>query len=178
MIKAQFWSFDVIFAIIIFSFALTIIGLAWFSLNNQLSLAYGGASFIAQLQAHSLAQNLLSVGSPVNWQSVVNTTNTMTWTSVGIGLGNSSSGGQLSTKKLYTLMAMANYNYQATKQELGVGYDYFITITGKQFNITMGRNPLTNNAVSIYVDKRSAFIGSSPVVIEAIVWTNTTLGIG
>ena len=163
---------------IIFGVALTIIGLAWFNLNTQLSIAYSGGSILAQLQAQALAQNLLSQGSPANWEALVNTGNDLTWSGIGIGLGNSTSGGTLSQKKLYAFTAMAQTNYQATKQELGVGYDYFIIIEGGNINITIGRNPDVFNAVSVYVDKRSAFLGATPVVIQAEVWTNTTLGVG
>ena len=38
--KMQFWSFDVIFAIVIFSVAITILAFTWYDINNQLSLAY------------------------------------------------------------------------------------------------------------------------------------------
>ena len=176
--KAQFWSFDVIFAIIIFSISLTIIGFAWYNLNSQLSLSYGSASVIEQLQAHSLAQNLLSPGSPSGWQSFVNTTNSLTWAGVSVGLANSTLSTALSPSKIYTLMSMANTNYQATKQELGVGYDYYIVITSKGYNITIGRNPSKNGALATFVDRRNAFVGTSPAVVEVIVWTNSTLGIG
>lgn len=176
-LKAQFWSFDVIFAIIIFSVAITILGFTWYNISNQLSLAYGSGSAVAQLQAHALSQNLLSPGSPANWQNVVNTTNTLTWSNVSVGLGTVASQSNISISKIYTLMSMANINYQATKQELGVGFDYYIVITGSSINITIGKNPSTNGALSVYVEKRSAFVSGTPVVISSIVWTNTGLAV-
>ncbi len=175
--KAQFWSFDVIFAMVIFILALTILGFTWYGVNNQLALGYSGGSIVAQLQAHSLAQNLLAPGQPSNWQSIVNVTNTLTWTNVSTGLGTSYSGSNLSASKLYALMAMASQNYQATKYELGVSYEYYIDIYGGNINVTMGRNPAAYGALSTYVERRSAFLGGIPVTVQVDIWTNTSLAI-
>lgn len=175
--KAQFWSFDVIFAIIIFSIAITLLGFAWYNVSNQLSLSYGGGTIVAQLQTKALAQNLLSPGSPANWPSLINTTNTVTWGNVSIGLASTSGIANLSSNKLYTFIAMSNTNYQATKQELGIGYDYYIEIYGGPINVTVGKNPSTNGALSIYVEKRNAFLQGNPVTITTIVWTNTALAV-
>lgn len=177
--KAQFWSFDVIFSIVIFSIAITILAFAWYNINNQLSLAYGSSAEIAQFQSQSLAQNLLSTGTPAGWNAAVNTTNTLTWANVSIGLGSSTSGSSLSSAKVYTFMAMTSNTvlYQATKQELGVGYDYYIIINGGGLNLTMGQNPLTNGALSIYIAKRSVTINGNPAVMTVEIWTNTALAI-
>jgi hypothetical protein len=72
---------------------------------------------------------------------------------------------------------MANNNYQATKQELGVGFDYYVIITGGQMNITIGSNPATGGALTTYVEKRSAFIGGTPVIVKVELWTSTPLAI-
>lgn len=177
VLKAQFWSIDVIFAVIIFSIALTILGFTWYNVNNQLALAYGSGAIIAQLQVHTLAQNLLSPGSPPGWIGMVNTTNTVTWANVSIGLSQAPSSSNISISKLYTFISMSNNNYQATKQELGVGYDYYITIVGGQFNITAGSNPATNGALTVYVERRNAILSGTPVTLTVIVWTNTPLAI-
>ncbi len=177
MLKAQFWSIDVIFAVLIFTIALTILGFTWYNVNNQLALSYGSGSIIAQLQVHTLAQNLLSPGSPAGWTSSVNTTNSLTWANVSIGLSTSASSTNISVSKLYTFMSMANNNYQATKQELGIGYDYYITITGGQFNIAIGSNPATGSALTVYVEKRNAVLSGTPVIMKVILWTNTPLAI-
>jgi hypothetical protein len=176
-LKAQFWSFDVIFAIIIFIVALTILGFTWYNINNQLSLGYSGAGTVAQLQAHMVAQNLIGTGSPANWQSIVNTTNSLTWGGVGIGLGTSPGGSNLSISKIYTFMSMASGNYQATKQELGTGYDYYIQIYGPGMNISIGSSPFKNKALSIYVEKRSAFVSGEPVTVQVLLWTSSALAI-
>ncbi len=176
-VKAQFWSFDVIFAMVIFVLALTLLGYTWYNINNQLSLSYGGGAVIAQLQVHSLAQELLSQGYPTGWTSIVNTTNTLTWNNMSIGLTTSSSSTTLSPQKLYAFMSMANANYQATKQVLGVGYDYYIIISSGGVNMTIGSNPNANGALSVYVEKRNIFFGGSPATMTVELWTNTALAV-
>jgi hypothetical protein len=178
--KAQFWSFDVVFALVIFGVALTVLTYTWYNINNQLSLAYGGGDTILQMQVKSLASSILSTGAPSNWQSITNTVNTMTWRNISIGLASAPLSSNLSSSKLYTMASMANYNYQATKQPLGMAFDYYITITsnpsvGAGLNISIGKNPQTNGALTTYVERRSAFINGIPVSIEIIAWTNTTL---
>lgn len=175
--KAQFWSFDVIFAMVIFTIALTILGFTWYSVNNQLSLTYGTGSILAQLQTHTLAQNIMSTGYPTSWFSIVNTTNTLTWSNVSIGLALAPTSSNLSMSKIYALSAMSSNSYQATKQELGVGYDYYVTIVGGSYNISIGRNPATNKALTVYVERRSALLQGTPVVVQSIIWTNTSLAI-
>ena len=182
-LKAQFWSFDVIFAVVIFSVAITILAFTWFNVNNQLSLSYGSGTTLMQLQAQALSQTIFSTGSPSNWQTRINTTNTLTWSAVSVGLMSTSGTANLSTNKVYTLLSMSNYNYQATKQSLGVAYDYFITIRnnplyGAGLNITIGKNPTKNRALTVFVEKRSAFINGIPVALNITLWTNTTLATG
>jgi hypothetical protein len=179
--KAQFWSFDVIFAVVIFSIAITILAFTWYNINNQLSLAYGNSATIMQLQSLSFAGTLLSPGSPPNWDSDVNTTNINTWNFTSIGIG-SANGTGISSKKLYTLMSMANYNYQATKQPLGIDFDYYITVTGTSsnggsLNATIGISPSKGHALTVYVEKRSSFIDGNPVQIVIYLWTNTSIGV-
>ena len=173
--KLQFWSFDVIFAIVIFSVAITILAFTWYDINNQLSLAYGSGSTIMGIQAQTLIQNILSTGSPGNWNSMINLTNTSTWGNVGIGL---SSGDGISSAKLYAFMAMANQNYEAAKQDIGVSYDFYIDIYNNNMNITIGKNPAQNNAFTIDVATATSNLNGAPVTIKALVWTNTPLGVG
>src|SRR6267378_699322 len=101
-IKAQFWSFDVIFAIIIFTTAITILAITWFSVNNQLSLAYGNGAVVMQIQTKTFAQQLMSPGAPSNWQGTINTTNSLTWGGISIGLGASQGTSNLSISKIFT----------------------------------------------------------------------------
>ena len=178
--KAQFWSFDVIFAVIIFSFAITILAFTWFNISNQLSPGFGNGSGIMQMQLQTLTQNLLSPGVPANWQGNINITNSLTWGSIGIGLGAGQGSTTISSGKVYTLLSMANSNYQATKQAIGVGFDYYINIKSAQFqgsgiNVSIGRSPFNGGALTVNVSDRNAVMNGVPVSIRTILWTNTTL---
>ncbi len=185
-IKGQFWSFDVIFAIIIFGVAITVLAYTWYNVNNQLALAYGNGATIMQLQAESLAQTIMSPGNPDNWQSIVNTSNAGTWDSVSIGLTDGNGSSSISPGKLYALMSMANYNYGGTKGPLGVAYNYYIVIqqsggptssANEAGNITIGSNPQNGKSLTTYVYKRVAFLDGAPVTIYIEVWTNTPLAV-
>jgi hypothetical protein len=134
-----------------------------------------------QLQLQSLNQNLFSPGSQ-NWQSAVNTTNVSTWQDIAVGIAPSQGSDSLSSSKVYTLLSMANYNYPATKQLLGVGFDYYITITsassvGSGINISIGSNPSTKQALTVYVNKGNYVMNGVPVTVTTMLWTNTTLGV-
>lgn len=178
--RAQFWSFDIIFAIVIFSVALTLLVYTWYDVNSQLSLVYGNGATIMQLELQSLSRGILEQGVPAYWNSVVNTSNTSTWSGISVGLAAGPHTTELSESKIYTLMAMASTStgYQNTKQVLGIGYDYYIAITGGGLNITVGENPSTHGALSTFVNSEQAFLGSTPVNVEVEVWTNQPFGVG
>ncbi len=181
-IRGQFWSFDVIFSVVIFSFAITILSFTWFNINGQLSIAYGNGAGIMQLQLQSLSQNLMSPGSPGNWQSTISTTNPATWSAVSIGITNGRGSYVISPSKLYTFISMADNNYQASKQTLGVGFDYYITIQGSSelgsnLDIAVGSNPASGGALTTYVDNVAATLNGVPVNVQIILWTNTTLAV-
>ncbi len=173
--KAQFWSIDVIFAIVLFSIAIVIITFVWYSISNQFAIAngYGVGSMQAQLQG--LESRIVSQGHPSYWNSAVDVSNTITWANMSVGLADGQ--GSLSTGKIMTLMAMASTNYQATKQDLGVGYDYYIVIKSNTFNVNMGLNPKGHNATSIQVATLPIVAGGSPGYMQLLVWTNTTFGV-
>jgi len=178
-LKGQFWSFDVIFAVIIFSFAITILAFTWMSINSQLALGYSNGAGIMQQQLQSLSQSIVSPGVPYSWQGVVNTSNSLTWGGIYVGLGQNQSGVALSSAKVYTLLSMSNMNYQATKQALGIGYDYYITITsvpriGSGLNISIGSSPINKGALTIYVSNRYALLNGVPVNMRMMLWTNRT----
>jgi hypothetical protein len=179
-LKSQFWSFDVIFAIVIFSFAITILAFTWFNISNQLSLGYGNGTGIMQLQLQSLSQEVFSPGIPANWQSTIDTTNPSTWSGVVVGLSSSQGSYSLSPGKVYALASMADYNYQATKQVLDLGFDYYITIKsnsniGSGINISIGSSPFNKGALTIYVDNAEGTMNGVPVRVQMLLWTNTTL---
>ncbi len=177
--KLQFWSFDVIFAIVIFVIAVSILAFVWHTLSSEVAVtnAYGIEDLQQQLQ--SLQVRVFSPGSPSDWPAQIVPTNTETWGNVTIGLSNST-GAQtvLSAQKVATLEGMANENYQSTKQELGVGFDYYITIKTDSLNIAIGRNPASYNATSEQVDTRAVILNGRSAQMQIIVWTNTSFGVG
>lgn len=169
--KAQFWSFDVIFAVIVFMAAITILTFTWNNVSNQLSTTYGNTAELMQTDAATLAQSILSPGYPQDWVSIVNTTNSNTWENITIGLTDNEGSTNISSSKLYAFMAMSNYDYQDTKAALGIGYEYYIVISRRGLNITIGENPITNGAVTVYSYKEAARINDIPVKVDIIVWT-------
>ncbi|MEM0147383.1 MAG: hypothetical protein QXR85_03005 [Candidatus Micrarchaeaceae archaeon] len=178
--KAQFWSFDVIFAMVIFGTALVLLTFVWFSVSEQFSLASGNGVEEMQAQLRLLQSTILTQGSPPEWNSVVNITNPSTWQNVSIGLG-TGDGNAVSMAKTMTLMGLANYNnttYQASKQMLGIGYDYFLSIKSSAFNITIGRSPYANKAVAIESAEMPVTIQGMQANMQILIWTNTTFGVG
>ncbi len=175
--RGQFWSFDVIFAIIIFSVVLIIITFSWNTISTQISLSYGNNAELMQIQSASLARTLLLPGTPISWNTEVNTTNTITWSNLTIGLTNSAGDNNISSSKLYTFIAMSNYNYSDTKSALGIGYDYYITISNNEMNITIGENPDTNNALDVYSYRESGSLNRMPVEIDVMLWTSQRLAV-
>ena len=179
--KGQIWSLDLIFAVVIFSFTLTVIGVTWLHISNGLSSTYGNTQGVMYTQAGAMSDVLLSAGAPTDWQSVVAATNSMSWTGIAPGLEATSGEPQISQPKLYTLMSMAASNYTATKTLFGIGNDYYIIITSPGSgvaNITIGRNPLNSNASSIFVNRRSAILNGNPVWVQVELWSNSTAGAG
>lgn len=181
--RAQIWSLDAIFAIIIFSFTITILAVTWFNVSNELALTSNNNGGIISIQAKSFADIVMSPGSPSNWYSYVNTTNTLTWNNTVPGILVSYQNNFISPQKLDALQSMSNYNYRATKSLLGIGYNYYIDITGEYqqpggINITIGSNPNTNAATTVYAERRSGTINGVPVSINIYVWTNATTGAG
>jgi hypothetical protein len=177
--KAQFWSFDAIFAMVIFSSALLIITFVWISVSNQFSLAYGMGLQTMQAQLQSLQAQIVTPGVPADWNAFVNVSNTITWKNLSIGLG-TGSGSSLSLSKIMTLMSMSGYSpasYQATKTLLGVGYDYYIVINGTSSTMTMGLPPYNLNPYAIQVARQSAVLNGVPVRVQVIVWTNKSFGV-
>lgn len=177
--KAQFWSFDVIFAMVVFSSALLIISFVWFGISNQFSLVYGLGFQTLQAQLQSLQNRIVTAGTPQNWNAEVNVSNSSTWSNMSIGLG-TGTGAQLSLSKIMTLEAMSNYNsitYQATKPLLGISYDYYILINSSNATMSMGLYPYTLNPYAIQVARQSAIINGVPVRIQVILWTNKTFGV-
>ena len=174
--KAQFWSFDVIFAMVIFAFTITILAYVWYGINSQFSIAYGNGVGNMEAQLRGLTVKLLSTGTPSDWNSAINVTKTSTWANVSIGLS-TGTGRSLSMQKIATLSSMANYNYQETKPLLGVGYDYYILIIGSNFVIPIGLNPSANGAVTVQVETEPVIINGNSATIKIMIWTNSSFGV-
>lgn len=175
--KAQFWSFDAVFATVIFGVAIVLLTIVWFAVSSQFSLSSGLGVSTMQVQLQSLQRRLLATGSPPNWNAVVNVSNTISWSNVSgsLGLGN---GTALSQAKVMTFLSMTHNitSYQATKALLGIGYEYYITITGSDFAVSIGLSP--NNPTSIQVARLSATMNNAPVKVLLEVWTNRSAGVG
>jgi hypothetical protein len=178
--KGQFWSIDMVFAIVIFTGGILLLSYIWSNINSQFSTSYGFSIGIMQLQLNGLLQRLQTEGSPHDWNSMISANSVSTWSNVSVGLESSQASGVLSRNKLLTLMSMSNNNYQSTKQVLGIGYDYYITISSQgQYNMSIGLSPFQKNATAIQT-------ATVPVVLDdgqaatmrVIVWTNTTFGVG
>lgn len=175
--RAQFWSFDIMFAIVIFVVSITILTYVWLTLSSQFSLSYGNGINLMQSQLQEMGSGLLLPGSPSNWDSIVNLSSTATWGNISVGFG-SLSGTGLSYSKILAFAAMSNYNYQETKAPLGVGYDYYLVINGSDYSLVIGKNPLINNAYAIQTLTEPVLINGVPAQMTIDIWTNTSFGIG
>ncbi len=173
--KGQFWSIDVIFSIVIFTVALTLLAYTWYNINNELSLSYGGGSDLISLQASTLAGTFMSTGYPSDWENEINLQKNLSWLNVSVGIDNNK--GYIDPAKLYTFMAMENSNYQATKTALGTSYNYYISIQGKGINLGLGLNPSTNKATSIATQKTNSLLNGIPVTVTVEIWTSGNIAV-
>ena len=178
--KVQFWSIDMIFAIVIFTGALILLSIAWSSINVQFSASYGYGIGMMQAQLNNLLQKLQTPGSPNNWDLQVSVNEISTWSNLSVGLASASGNGEISINKVMALLAMSNNNYQESKQNLGVGFDYYITIYSQgQYNVSIGENPMNLNATAIQTATVPIILNNGQLAnMRVIVWTNTTFGVG
>ena len=175
--KAQFWSFDIIFALFIFIVAILVLTSVWLSISNQFAIANGDNTGSMQNELQQLDSKLLSTGS-ANWQDLVQPTKTSTWQNVSVGLGVGQGSG-LSSGKIETLEAMSSHDYQATKPILGIAYDYYIYIAlNGGLNITIGKSPQGQSATSVQVSSLPIIVAGQKGTLKTEIWTNTTFGIG
>lgn len=175
--KGQFWSFDMVFGIVLFVFGLLILTYSWTTISDGYSSTSSNNAGIMQSQLTQLNSILFFQGTPSNWNSVINVSNSLTWGGISIGIGTGNPSRSISDKKLMAFVSMSNTNYQLTKEELGVAYDYYINITSNEYSITLGKNPNKFNATSINVLREPVLINGDPAEAQIIIWTNTTFGI-
>lgn len=178
--KGQFWSIDMIFAIVIFSGGIILLSIVWFGINSQFASSYSDTIGIMQTQLDSLVSRLQAPGSPADWNSAISISSPGTWENVSMGFGSSSDPGTMSLSKIFALEAMSSTSYQSTKQGLGIGFDYYITILSPgAYNISIGLSPFSNNATSIQTATVPVVLSTGqPASMRVIVWTNTTFGVG
>jgi hypothetical protein len=172
--KLQFWSMDMIFAIVIFAITMVILTYVWFNVSQQFSITYSNAYGNMQSDMQQLTNRLLTTGTPSNWYYSVDPANLSTWTNTSIGLA-SSTGGRLSEAKIAKLYALSLINYDASKQLLGVSYNYYIVIYSPQlYNLTIGPNPLAYNATTVVVQDTPVILDNGvPAELRVMLWTTS-----
>ena len=170
--KLQFWSIDVIFAMVIFSIAIVILTYVWFNVSQQFSVTYTNTLSNMQTNAQQLSNRLITSGSPASWYYIVDPSNLSTWSNVSIGLTNSN-GTALSEAKIAKLAAVSLINYQASKQLLGTSYNYYIDIYSPQlYNYTIGPNPIAYNATTIVLSSTPVMLNNGvPAELRVMLWT-------
>ena len=156
-----------------------LLSLVWLSVNNQFSITYGYGIVVMQSQLGSLMQRLQGPGSPSNWNSAISVNDVSTWGNISIGLA-SVNGRDISQQKLLAAVAMSATNYQESKQALGVGYDYYITVYSPyEYNVSFGLNPAGMNPTAVQVASVPVTLNNGETAtMRAIIWTNTSFGVG
>ncbi|MDE1824838.1 MAG: hypothetical protein KGH61_05360 [Candidatus Micrarchaeota archaeon] len=180
--KLQFLSFDVIFAVVTFAFAVSMLAFVWYTINSQLAISSGTGVQNMQVELQAVSDKLLGTGYPNNWYAAVTISNTITWSNMSIGLGGQTPG-LLSLGKVMTFESMANGNYLATKPMLGVEYDYYVTIQGTNFIIPIGRKPSPFpsgglNGVTVQSTTKAVTINGQSASMQIYIWTNSSFGVG
>jgi hypothetical protein len=165
---------DMIFAIVIFAITMVILTYVWFNVSQQFSITYSNAYGNMQSDMQQLTNRLLTTGTPSNWYYSVDPANLSTWTNTSIGLA-SSTGGRLSEAKIAKLYALSLINYDASKQLLGVSYNYYIVIYSPQlYNLTIGPNPLAYNATTVVVQDTPVILDNGvPAELRVMLWATS-----
>ncbi|MGC8567770.1 MAG: hypothetical protein ACP5RP_00455 [Candidatus Micrarchaeia archaeon] len=179
MLKAQFWSIDIIFAIAIFGIVLTLLALAWHGISTQEAIGYDSQAVPMQINLQAVAQLLMSTGYPPDWPSTINISNASSWYNTSIGLSTNYSGISISSEKLLTFMEMASYNYSMSKRALDTPYNYYITIksdtnSGNIF-IKIGKAP--KSALTSYTTEEAGILNGIPVMIQITLWENLPIAV-
>ena len=172
--KLQFWSMDMIFAIVIFAITMVILTYVWFNVSQQFSITYSNTYGNMQSSLQQLTNRLLTTGTPSDWYYVVDPSNLSTWTNASVGLAGNN-GSVLSEAKIAKLAAFAQINYQASKQLLGVSYNYYIVIYSPQlYNLSIGLDPLAYNATTVVVQNTPVILDNGvPAEMRVMLWTTS-----
>lgn len=172
--KLQFWSMDMIFAIVIFAITMVILTYVWFNISQQFSITYSNTYGNMQSNMQQLTNRLLTTGTPSDWYYLVDPSDLSTWTNASIGLESSNSSA-LSEAKIAKLAALAQINYQASKQLLGVSYNYYIVIYSPQlYNLSIGLDPMEYNATTVVVQNTPVILDNGvPAELRVMLWTTS-----
>ena len=172
--KLQFWSMDMIFAIVIFAITMVILTYVWFNVSQQFSITYSNTYGNMQSNMQQLTNRLLTTGTPSDWYYLVDPSDLSTWTNASIGLESSNSSA-LSEAKIAKLAALAQINYQASKQLLGVSYNYYIVIYSPQlYNLSIGLDPMEYNATTVVVQNTPVILDNGvPAELRVMLWTTS-----
>jgi hypothetical protein len=165
---------DMIFAIVIFAITMVILTYVWFNVSQQFSITYSDTYSNMQSNMQQLTDKLLTTGTPSDWYYSVDPANLSTWTNTSIGLAGST-GGPLSEAKIAKLNAVSLINYEASKQLLGVSYNYYIVIYAPQlYNLSIGLNPLDYNATTVVVQNTHVILNNGvPAELRVMLWTTS-----
>jgi len=155
--KAQAWGFDIITAMGIFIFGLTIFFLYTINYPNNEEEKLDELLY----EGNIVADSLLSTGFPENW----------TISSVSrIGLLTNSSIDQNKLEQFYTI---SSTEYQRTISMFGIKYNYFVNFSD---SITISGQPISGIGLfsqspqnNIKISRISIYEGK-PVTVEVYVW--------
>ncbi|MEM3791308.1 MAG: hypothetical protein QXL16_01090 [Candidatus Micrarchaeaceae archaeon] len=176
--RAQFWSLDVIFAIVIFGIALFALTLIWFDINSEFGSSLNNPLPVMQEQLSVLKSELLSQGNPSDWYASINLSNPKSWSNVSIGI--SYPNGSISLQKAFALSSISMKNltdYESLKPLLGVSYEYYIAIYLNGSVISIGRNPNLYGAISISSIKVPVAVNGERGIMYIEEWTNNSAGV-
>jgi hypothetical protein len=165
--KAQLWSADFMFGMVLLVLLLTIFLISW----NDLSIRWNTAEKYRELKMAALyvADSLLTTsGEPKSWE-ILNLTTQINQVKA-IGLVNNRN--VLDNEKLATLKAYENSSYDQIKNILGLSkYEMNLKITDKNANVTyyeFGKKITANNESAVI--ERLAIFNDSLSIVKLTVW--------
>lgn len=183
--KGQVWSYDLIISTILFVIAMEILAFFWWSASTNMTEEKDTMT----LESIKVADNLVSPGSPADWQLPINMSDQSTWSDVQqIGLvrsWNDNDTNVISTDKLYSFQMMSFTNYSLVKSKLRSRYDFYIQFIVHNVN---GSDQLVKlNGVDLWVGQpfnemtarmiaktdRVVIYNNSLVIMRVILWSES-----
>ena len=183
--KGQVWSYDLMMSSILFVIAMGILAFFWWSARTNMTEEKDTMT----LESIKVADNLVSPGSPTDWQSSIDVNDQSTWSNVQqIGLGRSwsaSDSNVLSIDKLYSFQTMSSNNYSLTKSKLRLRYDYYVqfiihngngsdqVVKLNGFDLDVGKPYDEITARMIAKTDRIVIYNNSLVIMRVILWSES-----